>query len=258
MTLPPATSPKPGKRAAWAALGPRQNQLLAALPDPDYELVLPHLEPVPVPGGMVLCHADVRARYAYFPTTAIISLQQILAGKPSSEVAIAGRDGMCGISIVMGDMPTSRRSTVHCAGHAYRIKAEALRELFAESQELRSLLLRYAQVQMAQVAQNAVCYRLHSVEQQVCRRLLMSLDRLLSPEIPVTHEVLACALGVRREAVTLATCRLFSEGLLHCSRGRIVVLDRPALERRSCECYAALQHEASRLMPPRQSSFQVA
>lgn len=258
MNLPPASSPRQVKRAAWAALGPRQNQLLSALPESDYELVQPHLEPVPVPCGMVLCHADVRARFAYFPTTAIISLQQILAGKPSSEVAIAGRDGMCGISIVMGDMPASRRATVHCAGHAYRLKAEVLRDLFVQSPELRTLLLRYAQVQMAQVAQNAVCYRLHSVEQQVCRRLLMSLDRLLSPEIPVTHEVLACALGVRREAVTLATCRLFSEGLLHCSRGRIVVLDRVALERRSCECYAALQHEASRLMPSRQSSSQVA
>lgn len=253
-----ATSERQGKRNSWAALGPRQNQLLAMLSDADYEQVLAHLEPVPMPSGLVLCHSDMRASHAYFPTTAIISLQQVLAGKPSAEVAIVGRDGMSGISILTGDSATTRRSTVHCAGHGYQMGAEALARLFGELPDLRSLLLRYAQVQMAQVAQNAVCYRLHSVEQQVCRRLLMSLDRLLSPEIPVTHEVLACALGVRREAVTLATCRLFSEGLLHCARGRIVVLDRPALEHRACECYGALQHEVLRLLPANQSDSRVA
>jgi len=228
--------------------GPRLNRLLASLPEEDFEAIAPALEPVTLVARGTLNGAGERLDHAWFPTTAIISLQQVLEGRPSSEVAMVGREGMVGLGIVLGDPASSRHACVHCPGQAWRLPGALLRERFDRSAPLRSILLRQAQALMAQIAQNGVCYRLHSVEQQVCRRLLMSLDRLMTQEVPVTHEALANALGVRREAVTLAACRLLSDGLLRSSRGRIAVLDRPGLERRACECYASLHGELERLL----------
>lgn len=234
-------------RGHWDLPGPRQNLLLGALPGPDFELLSRHLEPVMLAARDQLYAPDQPGEHAWFPGSAILSLQQVIDGKPGSEVALVGREGMVGLAPVLADLPSTRRACVHCAGHAWKLPAAVLRERFDASPPLRTLLLRHAQGLMAQIAQNGVCYRLHSVEQQVCRRLLMSMDRLGSREIPVTHEALAGALGVRREAVTLAACRLLADGLLQGGRGRIVVLDREGLEQRACECYQTLRAETERL-----------
>lgn len=238
------------RASKWAAASPRQNFLLQALPDDAYSRLQAHLEPVLLECGVVISPPDACASHAWFPTSAIISLQQDIDGRAGSEVALIGRDGLCGMSIVVGDGYSSRRATVHCAGQAYRLPAEVLLEEFDASPAMRASLLRYFQAQMAQVAQNAACYRLHSVEQQVCRRMLMLLDRLPALEIPVTHELLAGALGVRREAITLACSRLLAEGIIQPGRGRIRVLDRDRLESHACECHLSLRREVSRLSPP--------
>ena len=231
----------------WDLPGPRQNLLLAALPPADFDALAPQLEPVALAARELLQASGNRAEYAWFPGSAIISLQQVIEGRPGSEVALVGREGMVGLVAVLGDLSSTRQACVHCAGHAWRIPAQALRARFDASPALRALLLRHAQALMAQIAQNGVCYRLHSVEQQVCRRLLTSMDRLGSREIPITHEVLAGALGVRREAVTLAACRLLADGLIEGGRGRMVVADREGLEQRACECYQTLRSETDRL-----------
>ena len=194
----------------WDLPGPRQNLLLGALPPVEYDALAVHLEPVSLAVRELLFAPGTPARHAWFPGSAIVSLQQVIEGRPGSEVALVGREGMVGLVAVLGDLPSTRQACVHCAGHGWRLPAAALRERFDASPVLRALLLRHAQGLMAQIAQNGVCYRLHSVEQQVCRRLLMSMDRLGSRDIPVTHEVLAGALGVRREAVTLAASRLLA------------------------------------------------
>lgn len=237
-------------RVAWGLRGPCQNSLLGALPPDEFEALARWLEPVMLTIRDTLYGPDAPAAWAWFPSTSIISLRQMLDGRPSSEVALVGREGMVGLSAVLGDLPSSRHACVQCAGQAWRLPADCLRERFDASPALRSLLLRHTQGLMAQIAQNGVCYRLHSVEQQLCRRLLMCMDRLGIPEIPVTHESLAGALGVRREAVTLAACRLLADGLVQGGRGRITVLDRTRLEQRACECYATLREEARRLAGP--------
>jgi len=243
-----ASDLRPAGHTQWDLPGPRQNLLLGMLPGADFDALADKLEPVSLAVRELLYAPGSPAAYAWFPGTAIVSLQQVIEGRPGSEVALVGREGMIGLVAVLGDMPSSRQACVHCAGHAWRLPAADLRERFDASPALRALLLRHAQGLMAQIAQNGVCYRLHSVEQQVCRRLLMSMDRLGSREIPVTHEALAGALGVRREAVTLAACRLLADGLLQGGRGRIVVLDRDGLERRACECYQTLRMETQRLL----------
>jgi CRP-like cAMP-binding protein len=240
--------PQAREPGQWSPPGPRQNLLLASLPPADFDVLAAHMEPVALSARQRLYGPDAPATYAWFPGTAVISLQQVIDGKAGSEVALVGREGMVGLVAVLGDLPNTRQACVHCAGHAWRVPSAMLRQCFDASPELRALLLRHAQGIMAQIAQNGVCYRLHSVEQQVCRRLLMSMDRLGSREIPVTHEALAGALGVRREAVTLAACRLLADGLLQGGRGRMVVLDREGLERRACECYQTLRLETQRLM----------
>lgn len=237
------------RASKWAAAHPRQNSLLEALPDEAYARLHAHLEPMSLACGIVISPPDAFSSHAWFPTSAIVSLQQDLDGKAGSEVALIGRDGMCGMSIVVGDGCSSRRATVHCAGTAYRLPAEILQQEFEATPAFRVIVLRYFQAQMAQVAQNAACYRLHSVEQQVCRRLLMLLDRLPAMEIPVTHEMLANALGVRREAITLACSRLLAEGIIQPGRGRIRVLDSDRLESHACECHLSLQREVVRLSP---------
>ena len=236
------------RASSWLATGPSQNKLLECLPEPALARLLPHLELTKLDAAAVLSASDVPATHAWFPISAIVSLQQDVDGKPGSEVALVGRDGMCGISIVVGDGCSTRRTTVHCAGLAYRLPAPVLREQFVGTPILRVLLLRYFQAQMAQVAQNAACYRLHSVDQQVCRRLLMLLDQLPTQEIAVTHELLAGAIGVRREAVTLACSRLLAEGIVQPGRGRIRVLDRTRLAGHACECHHSLQSEVARLL----------
>ncbi len=245
-----ASLSRPGIAHGFAKLGPLQNQLLASLPAASIYRVQPHLESVAINAGSVLCESGSVPECCYFPTTAVISLLQVLASGSMSEVAIAGRDGMIGICVFTG-ANINTRAVAHCAGFAYRLRSEILQREFDVGGDFRQLMLRYTQVRIAQVAQTLVCYRYHSVDQQVSSRLLMSLDRLISPEIPVTHEVLSSALGVRREAVTLATCRLQAEGIIGHSRGRITVLDRKRLERRACECYAALTAETLRLLPAR-------
>jgi len=247
-----------GGKAGGFKIGPRQNQLLAALPNWAYERLLPHLESSPLPSGAIVCDAGARVRHGYFPTTAIISLQQVLTNEVTSEVAVIGRDGMFGITLLTGGDVSSHRASVHCAGMGFRLKSSVLKAEFDEPGPLRNLLLRYAQVRIAQIAQTAVCYRHHTVDQQVCRRLLMDLDRLISSEIPVTHELMAATLGVRREAVTLATGRLQADGLIACSRGRIQVLERRQLEARACECYRALNKEVARVLPVGLAQIQVA
>ena len=233
--------------SGWPAAGPRQNTLLYCVPEPAFSRLQPSLELVSLECAALLGGSDLPASHAYFPTSAIVSLQQDVDGKPGSEVALVGRDGMCGVSIVVGDGCSTRRTTVHCAGQAYRLPAQVLREQFSDTPDLRSVLLRYFQAQMAQVAQNAACNRLHSVDQQVCRRLLMLLDRLPSLEIVVTHELLAGAIGVRREAITLACSRLVAEGIVQAGRGRIRVLDVDRLATLACECHRSLQSEVARL-----------
>lgn len=237
------------KASGWASSSPRHNFLLQALPDDAYTRLHAHLELISLVCGVVISPPDARASHAWFPTSAIISLQQDLDGKAGSEVALIGSDGLCGMSIVVGDGFSSRRATVHCSGQAYRLPAQILQQEFEASMALRANLLRYFQAQMAQVAQNAACYRLHSVEQQVCRRMLMLLDRLPGLEIPVTHEMLAGALGVRREAITLACSRLLAAGIIQPGRGRIRVLDRDRLESLACECHISLRREVARLSP---------
>lgn len=251
----------PGLEAATEKFktGPRQNQLLAALPNRVYERLLPHLESFPLPSGTIFCDAGAGVRHTFFPTTAIISLQQVLANGVTLEVAVVGRDGMFGLPLLTDDAGLStHRASTHCAGMGFRLKSTVLQREFEEPGPIRSLLLRVTQVRIAQIAQTAVCYRHHTVDQQVCRRLLMDLDRLISSEIPVTHELMAATLGVRREAVTLATCRLQADGLISCSRGRIQVLERKKLEARACECYRDLNKEVARMLPLGQAHALVA
>ena len=229
--------------------GPRHNHVLGWLQASSVSALMPHLEAVSLQCGAVLTRPGARRQHAYFPTTAILSLQQDIDAGSCPEVALVGCDGMSGMSIVVGDGFSSRQAVVHCAGLAYRLPAQQLRAEFDASADLRSNLFRCFQVQMAQVAQNVACYRLHSVDQQVCRRLLMLLDRLPSAEVPITHELLAGALGVRREAISISCMRLVSEGIIQPGRGRIQVLERARLESYACECHRSLGRAVARLLP---------
>ena len=230
---------------------PQQNHLLAALPAADYERLLPSLEIVPLPLGWVVYEAGRKQGYVYFPTTAIVSLLYVMEDGASAEIAVVGNDGLVGIALFMGGETTPSRAVVQSAGHAYRLKAALLKKEFERGGPLQHLLLRYTQALITQMAQTAVCNRHHSVEQQLCRWLLLSLDRLSSNELKMTQELIANMLGVRREGVTEAAGHLQKDGLIHYSRGRITVLDRPALETRVCECYAVVRKENIRLLPRR-------
>ena len=229
--------------------GPLHNHVLGSMEVSSFAVLMPHLEAVSVKCGAVLSTAGVPPQYAYFPTTAILSLQQGIDGGPGPEVALVGCEGMTGVSIVVGDGSSSRNAVVYCAGLAFRLPAQVLRDEFAASPDLRSTLLRCFQFQIAQVAQNVACYRLHSVDQQVCRRLLMLLDMLPTAEVSVTHELLASALGVRREAITISCSRLLAEGIIQPGRGRILVLERTRLEACACECRSSLSRAAARFLP---------
>jgi CRP-like cAMP-binding protein len=227
----------------------RQNHLLAALPEEDFARLLPDLEKVPTPLGQVLYEPGVKMRHVYFPTTSIVSLLYVMEDGASAEIAVVGNEGVVGVSLFMGGESTTSRAVVQSEGHAYRLKAQLLKDEFFRAGPMQRLLLCYTQALLTQMAQTAVCNRHHSLDQQFCRWLLLSLDRLASNELVMTQELIANMLGVRREGVTEAAGNVQRAGLIHYSRGRITVLDRPGLEARACECYAVVKKEFDRLLP---------
>jgi CRP-like cAMP-binding protein len=233
------------------ALGshPRQNDLLAALPEAEWTHWLPHLELVDMPLGKVLYEPGSRLSHVYFPTTSIISLLYVMENGASAEIAVAGHDGIVGIPLFMGGESTTSRAVVQSAGQGFRLKASLLMQEFNRAGPVLHLLLRYTQALITQMAQTAVCNRHHSLDQQLCRWLLLSLDRLPSNELAMTQELIADMLGVRREGVTEAAGHLHQAGLIRYQRGHITVLDRARLERRTCECYAVVKKEYDRLLP---------
>jgi CRP-like cAMP-binding protein len=227
---------------------PTQNYLLAALPQVEYERLLPHLELAPMPLGKAMYESGGRLNHVYFPTTSIVSLLYVMEDGASAEIAIVGNEGILGISLFMGGETTPSRAVVQSAGHGYRLKAQLLKQEFNRAGPVMHLLLRYTQALITQMAQTAVCNRHHTVEQQLCRWLLLSLDRLATEELSMTQELIANMLGVRREGVTEAAGKLQRAGLIRYSRGRIAVLDRPGLEKEVCECYAVVKKEFDRLL----------
>ena len=227
----------------------RENYLLSALPDAELERWLPNLEPVDLPLGHVVFESDSRLRHVYFPTTAIVSLLYVLENGASAEIAVVGREGLVGVSLFMGGNSTPNRAVVQSAGKGYRLAAQALNAEFSRAGPVLRLLLCYTQALIAQMSQTAVCNRHHSLDQQLCRWLLLSLDRLEGDELVMTQELIASMLGVRRTGVTEAASQLQKAGLIRYSRGRISVLDRPGLEKRTCECYRVVKKEYERLLP---------
>jgi len=230
---------------------PKLNHLLAALPAADYERLLPDLELVPMPLGWAVYESGGHLGYLYFPTDCIVSLLYVMENGASAEIAVTGNDGLVGIALFMGGESTPSRAVVQSAGYAYRLRAAIMKKEFEHGGPLQHLLLRYTQALITQMAQTAVCNRHHSVEQQLCRWLLLSLDRLPSNELMMTQELIANMLGVRREGVTEAAGHLQTAGLIHYSRGHITVLDRPKLEHQVCECYGVVKREMDRLLPER-------
>ncbi len=228
---------------------PHQNHLLAALPADEYARLFPHLELVFLPLGNVLYESGIQLCHAYFPTTAIVSLLYVMENGASAEIAVIGNEGVVGISLFMGGDTTTNRAVVQSAGHAYRLKRQLLKDEFEHVVPMRHLLLRYTQALLTQMAQTAVCNRHHSLDQQLCRWLLLSHDRLSSNELLMTQELIANMLGVRREGVTEAAGNLQRAGLIKYHRGHITVLDRAGLEARTCECYSVVKKECDRLLP---------
>jgi CRP-like cAMP-binding protein len=228
---------------------PKQNHLLAALPTEDFARLMLDLELVVMPLGWAVYESGAHMAFLYFPTTSIVSLLYVMESGGSAEIAITGNEGLVGISLFMGGETTPSRAVVQSAGNGYRLKASVLKREFALGGNLQHLSLRYTQALITQMAQTAVCNRHHSVDQQLCRWLLLSLDRLQSNELTMTQELIANMLGVRREGVTEAAGKLQTAGIIHYRRGKITVLDRPKLERRVCECYRVVKNEFDRLLP---------
>jgi CRP-like cAMP-binding protein len=227
---------------------PSQNRLLAAFPTAEFERLSPHLELVAMPLGEALYESGGKLEHVYFPTTSIVSLLYVLENGASAEIAVVGNEGILGISLFMGGETTPSRAVIQSAGHGYRLKAHLLKEEFNRAGPVLQLLLRYTQALITQMTQTAVCNRHHSIEQQLSRWLLLSLDRLSSDEITMTQELIANMLGVRREGVTEAAGNLQRTGIIRYGRGRIEVLDRPALEKTVCECYGVVRAEFDRLL----------
>lgn len=227
---------------------PKQNHLLAILPDEDFNRIVPHLELVPMPLGEALYESGGRLQHVYFPTTAIVSLLYVMQDGSSAEIAIVGNEGILGISLFMGGETTPNRAVVQSAGYGYRLKSALLKQEFNRGGPMLHMLLRYTQALITQMAQTAVCNRHHTLEQQLCRWLLISLDRLAGRDLTMTQELIANMLGVRREGVTQAAGNLQRAGLIRYSRGHITVLDRPGLEKVVCECYAVVKQEYDRLL----------
>lgn len=227
---------------------PRQNHLLAALPRDEYERLAPHLERVELTLGESLVESGMVMRHVYFPTDCIVSLLCVMETGDSTEIAVVGAEGIVGISLFMGGETTPSRAIVQSAGSAYRLKGQLLKDEFDRASTLQFLLLHYTQALITQMAQTAVCNRHHSLDQQLCRWLLLSLDRLPTNELVMTQELIANMLGVRREGVTESAGKLQKAGLIAYHRGHISVLDRPGLEARVCECYAVVKKEYDRLL----------
>jgi CRP-like cAMP-binding protein len=228
---------------------PRQNRLLAVLPKIEYARLEPHLELADLGLGTAVYESGEHMDHVYFPTTAIISLLYVLENGASAEIAVVGNEGVVGIALFLGGETTPNRAIVQSSGKAYRLKGQALMREFNRAASLQHLLMRYTMALLAQMSQTAVCNRHHTIDQQLCRWLLLSLDRLASNELCMTQELIADMLGVRREGVTEAAGKLQAAGLIHYSRGRIAVLDRPGLEARVCECYEVVRKEFNRLLP---------
>ena len=228
---------------------PRQNRLLAGLPDAEWQHWKPQLEQVDLPLGKVIYESGMQRTHVYFPSDAIISLLHVLDNGSSAEIAVIGLEGILGICTVMGGDAMPSRAVVQSAGAGHRMSAPAFKDAFERSMPARELILRYTQALIAQMSQTAVCNRHHSLEKQLCRWLLLSLDRLPGNELVMTQELIANMLGVRREGVTEAALKLQAAGLIRYSRGRIWVLDRPGLEQRTCECYRVVKTEYNRLFP---------
>jgi len=226
-----------------------RNQLLAALPKAEWLRWLPDLEPVKLPLGEVLYESGGKTPYVYFPTNAIVSLLYVLEDGASAEIAVVGFEGVVGISIFMGGGSTPSRAVVQSAGSGYRLRADVVKDEFARAGPVMHLMLRYTQALITQMAQTAVCNRHHSLDQQLCRWLLLSLDRLQGNQLVMTQELIANMLGVRREGVTEAALKLQKAALISYARGHISVLDRPGLEARTCECYGVVKREYDRLLP---------
>jgi CRP-like cAMP-binding protein len=231
------------------AHAPQQNRLLAALAPPDRERIYPHLKLVPMPLAEVIYEPGETLRNVYFPTDSIVSLMYTTADGAAAEIAMVGNEGLIGIAIFMGGGATPSRAVVQSAGSAYRLTAQQLNEEFHRNGETQRLLLRYTQALITQMAQTVVCNRHHSVDQQLCRWLLLSLDRLSSNRLTMTQELISNMLGVRREGVTDAAGKLQKLGIIRYTRGQIEVLDRPRLEQLCCECYAVVKKETDRLLP---------
>lgn len=227
---------------------PNQNHLLAALPTEEFERLAPHLELVPMRLGDTLYEPGGQLQHVYFPTTAIVSMLYVLESGASAEIASAGNEGMLGISLFMGGNTTPSSAVVQTAGHGYRLPGKLLKEEFGRAGLMQRLLLRYTQALLTQMCQTAACNRHHSIEQQLCRWLLLTLDRLPSNELVMTQELVASALGVRREGITEAAGNLQRAGVIRYRRGHISVLERSGLETRACECYAVVRKELKRLM----------
>ena len=248
-TGPMQRIPPPGKPP-----DPRDNWLLAALPDAEWSRWAADLELVDLPLGKVLIEPGGNTTHVYFPTTAIVSLLYVMANGASAEIAVVGNEGLVGVSLFMGGRSTSSSAVVHAAGKAYRLKAHLVMQEFERGGPVLHLLLRYTQALITQMAQTSACNRHHAVDQQFCRWLLLTLDRLLDREIVMTQELLSNILGVRRASVTEAAGNLQKDGLIRYERGRITVLDRTGLEQRSCECYAVVKKEYDRLLPDIEAS----
>ena len=227
---------------------PNQNHLLAAMLDAEYDRLAPHLELVPMLLGDVLYEPGGKLRHVYFPTTAIVSLQYMLENGGSSEIAGVGNEGVLGIALFMGGGTTPSHAVVQTAGHGYRLRSQLMMEEFNRAGPVMRLLLRYTQALITQMAQTAVCNRHHSIEQQLCRWLLLTLDRLPTSELVMTQELVASMLGVRREGITEAAGNLQRAGIISYRRGHIAVLDRAGLEKNACECYAVVSKELRRLL----------
>jgi len=232
-------------------LDPKANHLLATLPDAEWQRWREQLEPIQLPLGQVLYESGRTLTHAYFPTTAIVSLLYVMEDGASAEIAVVGNEGIVGVSLFMGGGSTPSRAVVQSAGAGFRLQAQAMKEEFDRSGPVMHLLLRYTQALITQMAQTAVCNRHHSLHEQLCRWLLLSMDRLSGNELVMTQELIANMLGVRREGVTEAALELQRLGLIRYARGHITVLDRPGLERRTCECYAVVKKEYDRLLPNR-------
>jgi len=228
-----------------------QNQLLAVLPQDVWQRLAPQMEQVDMPLGQVLCESGSTLKHVYFPVTSIVSLLYVMENGASAEIAVVGNEGIVGISLFMGGDSMPSRVVVQSAGRGLRLKAQLLKEEFNLGGPVMHVLLRYTQALITQMAQTAVCNRHHALEQQLCRWLLLSLDRLSSNELLMTQELIANMLGVRREGVTEAALKLQKLGLISYARGRILVLDRAGLEARTCECYAVVKKEYDRLLPDR-------